>query len=334
MATSNDVARHVGLSQATVSRALRGDASVTPKTRERVLAAARELGYVPHSAARTLVTRRSRAVGVVVADLSSPIYPVIVDSLQRRLDERGYRMILIRDPDRPGLENATDVLTSATVDGLIFASARDNSAAVRLATERGAPVVLLSRDDPSVTTDVVLSDDRAAGELVVAHLVEWGHERIGVLSTQRDRSNGRDREDGVREALCRRGMQVREEWIRRTSFDHAEAVRAAYEILQAPEAPTAIFCVADSFAFAVLDAAHQLGLGVPEDLSVVGFDDSEPSRWSFVSLTTVHQPIREMSREAVDRLVSRVETTGAHQPTRRVFPVTLRERATVARPAR
>jgi LacI family transcriptional regulator len=332
MVTSVDVARHLGLSQSTVSRALRGDPAVAPSTKDRVLAGARELGYVPDAAARMMVTRRTHAVGVVVADLTSPIYPVIVESLQNRLLERGYRMVLIRDPDVSSDPDAVDVLDRATVDGMIFVSARESSAAVRRVLERGTPVVLLSRDDPSVEVEAVLADDRGAGGIVVAHLQGLGHERIGVLTTLRDRSNGRDREDGFRAAMERHGLEVREEWIQHIRLTHEDGVRAALEMLDGQDRPTALFCVTDAFAFAALDAAAQLGISVPEELSVVGFDDSGPARWAFINLTTVHQPIPEMSYAAVDRLAGRIEGEPPSETMKSVFPVRLEVRATTAAP--
>jgi LacI family transcriptional regulator len=332
MVTSVDVAKHLGLSQSTVSRALRGDPSVAPATKERILSTARELGYVPDAAARMMVTRRTHAVGVVVADLTSPIYPVIVESLQNRLLERGYRMVLIRDPDVLPDPEAVDVLDRATVDGMIFVSARESSAAVRRVLERGTPVVLLSRDDPSVEVEAVLADDGGAGELVVSHLQTLGHKRIGVVTTLRDRSNGRDREDGFRAAMERHGLRVREEWIRHIRLTHEDGVRAAFEMLDSEDRPTALFCVTDAFAFAALDAAAQLGIRVPDELSVMGFDDSGPAGWAFINLTTVHQPIPEMSYEAVDRLAGRIEGEPPSQRMKSVFPVTLKVRTTTAAP--
>lgn len=333
MVTSVDVARHLGLSQSTVSRALRGHPSVAPATKARILSVARELGYVPDAAARMMVTRRTHAVGVVVADLTSPIYPVIVESLQNRLLERGYRMVLIRDPDISPDPEAVDVLDSATVDGMIFVSARESSAAVRRVLERGTPVVLLSRDDTTVEVEAVLADDRRAGEIVVAHLEGLGHKSIGVLTTLRDRSNGRDREDGFRAAMERRGLQVREDWIRHLRLTHEEGVRAALELLDTQDRPTAIYCVTDALAFAVLDAAAQLGISVPQQLSVVGFDDSGPARWAFINLTTVHQPIPEMSYLAVDRLAGRIEGEPPSETMKTVFPVHMQVRGTTGPPA-
>lgn len=332
MVTSVDVARLLGLSQSTVSRALRGDDSVAPATRERVITAADELGYVPDIAARMMVTRRSRAVGVVVGDLTSPIYPPILQALQDRLLHYGYRMVLIRDPDALPDPGAVDVLSDTTVDGMIFLSARRGSTALERVHRRRTPVILLSRDDDSADTEAVLADDWGAGYMALSHLIELGHSRIGILTTSRNRSNGRGREAGARDAMEEFGIPVRENWILSLPLTHEDGMNAAHRLLQAPERPTAFFCVADTFAFATLDAAARLSIQVPRELSVVGVDDSGPSRWAFINLTTVHQPIVEMSRDAVDRLVKRIDGVPREQEAKTVFPVSLEIRGTTMAP--
>jgi LacI family transcriptional regulator len=326
--TSVDLAAHLGLSQSTVSRVMRGDPAVTEKTTKRVLAAARELGYVPNSAARSLVTKRARAIGVVVADLKSPFYPAVVDAIQHRLSQQGYRMALIRDPDIPKDVDSVDVLDPATVDGMIFVSARRKSRTVRKVLERNTPVVLLSRNDPTLNLEAVLSDDEGAGELVIDHLAGLGHREIAILSVPRDRTNGAAREDGARRALKRRGIAVPKSYVLRGEIDHEHGVQMATELLSVDRPPSAIFCVTDELAFAALDAAARLGVRIPEELSVVGFDDSPQAEWAMINLTTVHQPIEDMAGEAVRLLLARIDQDVPEQPGARVFPVTLHVRGT------
>ncbi|MDV7090500.1 LacI family DNA-binding transcriptional regulator [Rhodococcus opacus] len=326
--TSVDLAAYLGLSQSTVSRVMRGDPAVAERTTKRVLAAARELGYVPNSAARSLVTRRARAIGVVVADLTSPFYPTVVDAIQHRLSERGYRMALIRDPDVPEGVDSVDVLDPATVDGMIFVSARRKSRTVRRVLERNTPVVLLSRDDPTLSLEVVLSDDEGAGELVIEHLTALGHRDIAILSVPRDRTNGAAREDGARQALQRRGIALPDHYIRRATMTHEHGVDMATSLLSMDHPPSAIYCVTDELAFAALDAAARLGVSVPGELSVIGFDDSPQARWAMINLTTIHQPIEDMAAEAVQLLLARLDDNTPEQPGKRVFPVSLQIRGT------
>lgn len=333
MVTSVDLARHLGLSQATVSRALRGHPSVTEKTRQRVVEAAQALGYRPDLAARMLVTRRAKALGVVVADFRSPLYPPAIAAMQERSAARGYRMALIRDPEEAQDVDAVDVLNETIVDGLIFMSATDDSPTVARVAARETPMVLLSRGVSGLRADMVMSDDRAGGELVADHLVGLGHRRIALVSVRRTVSNGRDREDGMRDALRARGLDLPEECVRRGSISHASGMEMARSLLAMEPRPTAVFCSTDSFAFAVLDAASQLGIRVPEELSVVGFDDSEPAGWSMINLTTVHQPFTEMAAKAVDVLIDRLDDRADSKVSQTVFPVRLVERGTTAAPA-
>ncbi|MFI5719610.1 LacI family DNA-binding transcriptional regulator [Nocardia sp. NPDC051750] len=328
MVTSVDLAAYLGLSQTTVSRVMRGDPAVAERTTKRVLAAARELGYVPNSAARSLVTKRARTVGVVVADLKSPFYPMVVDTIQHLLSERGYRIALIRDPDVPEEVDSVDVLDPATVDGMIFVSARLKSRTVRRVLERNTPVVLLSRDDPTLSLEVVLSDDEGAGEMVIDHLTNLGHRDIAILSVPRDRTNGAAREDGARRALERRGIALSDDYVKRANLTHDHGMEMATSLLSLSHPPSAVFCVTDELAFATLDAAARIGVSVPEELSVVGFDDSPQAGWSMINLTTVHQPIEDMAAEAVRLLLARLDDNAIEEPGPRVFPVRLQVRGT------
>ncbi|WP_329576402.1 MULTISPECIES: LacI family DNA-binding transcriptional regulator [unclassified Streptomyces] len=332
MVTSVDLARQLGLSQTTVSRALRGHPSVAEKTRRRVIDAAQALGYRPDAAARMLVTRRAKALGVVVADLRSPLYPPAIAAIQERSAARGYRMALIRDPEEAHDADAVEVLNEAIVDGLIFMSATDDSPGVARVAARHMPMVLLSRDISDLRADTVMTEDRAGGALVAHHLGELGHRRIAMLSVPRTVSNGREREDGMRDALRERGLNLPEQYVRRGPIDHESGLEMARSLLTVEPRPTAIFCSTDSFAFAALDAASQLGIRVPEELSVVGFDDSEPARWSMINLTTVHQPFTEMAAKAVDVLIDRLEGRADGEFSQTVFPVRLIERGTTAAP--
>lgn len=333
MVTSHDVARHLGLSQATVSRALRGHPAVTEETRQRVHDAARELGYRPDRAARTLVTRRTDAVGVIVADLASPFYAPAVAAIQDRLAEKGYRMALIRDPEEGRSAHDLDVLSASTVDGMIVMSATEKSETVDQIMRWKMPLVLLSRDVTSPELPAILADDRGAGELVVEHLVGLGHRDIAVISAPWEVGNAREREVGVLEALRRRGLDLPDAMVRHGHLTHEHGAELARELLvESAIRPTAIFCSADTFAFGVLDAAARLGIDVPTELSVVGFDDSIPAGWAMVNLTTVRQPIEAMAVRAVDVLLDQLAGTAIDGVVRERFPVELVVRGTTAPP--
>ena len=204
MVTSRDVAQLAGVSQMTVSRVLQGSDKVAPETRERVLAAMREAGYRPHAAARTMRTRRTSTVGVVVADITNPFYPQLLEAVGRALDATGQRMVLWNAPD-PGGSSALRALDEGTVDGLIFTTVTEGSDQLAQALRRGDPIVLLHRGLDSLDCDQVTTDNLAGGRAVADYLVATGHTRIGFLRGPELPSTARHRELGFRERLAELG---------------------------------------------------------------------------------------------------------------------------------
>lgn len=323
-----DVARAAGVSQTTVSRTLRGDRSVAPATREHVLDVARRLGYTPNTAARTLITNRTNTVAVVVADVANPLYPQEITTLQSELSAAGYRMMLFSmGADSSGPQDL-DTLRGGAVDGIVFAAATVDSPVVSEFLEADMPLVLLNRDIDGADVDRVVADDRAGSEMVARFLVGLGHRRIGLITGRPDTSSGRDRAKFFGEALDELGSPLDPALVRAGVLSHANGFAWAEELLDTESAPTALLCSSDIVAYGALDAAIRRGLRVPEDLSIVGFDDLAMSGWSMIGLTTVHQPVEEMARTAVRTLLHRIEHGAAHTPQRMVFDVELVERAT------
>lgn len=324
--TSKDIARAAGVSQSTVSRALRGDPRVAPETAARVAEVARRMRYLPSAAARSLITNRTETIGVVVADITNPFYPQLVHALQDELGARGYRTVLLTERTDGDLLAR---LQGRSVDGLLFTSATLASPVVDEAVAQGIPVALLNRDADGVEADRVLSDNRAGGALAAEALLRLGHRRIALIAGEPGTSTARDREAGFRAALAAAGAPLDERLRRVGDYAHASGHRLALELLEGEPRPTAIFCANDVVAFGVLDAARRLGLAVPEQLSVIGYDDIEMASWELFSLTTIRQPLSEMARTAARLLVERVEGRDDPPPPRRhVFPAELVERAT------
>jgi LacI family transcriptional regulator len=328
--TSHDIAREAGVSQSTVSRALRGDPRVAPETSERVQAAARRLRYTPNAAARSLITDRTSTIAVIVAEIKNPFYPQLLDALHDELSAAGYRTVLLdgRSGDGEGEEPVPGIRRGA-VDGVVcVALSLDSRLPAQLAAG-GMPVVLLNRtiDDP--LPDRAVSDNAAGGRLVAEELLALGHRRIGTVAGPQQASTGRDRLRGFADGLARAGRPLDERLLRTSDFTHAGGRDAALDLLdrEPGERPTAVFCGNDVIAFGVLDAARRLGLSVPGELSVVGFDDIEMAGWEVLGLTTVRQPLEPMATAAARLLLERIEQPDL--PTReRVFGVELVRRAT------
>ncbi|TDD81356.1 LacI family transcriptional regulator [Saccharopolyspora karakumensis] len=303
MVTSRDVARLAGVSQMTVSRVLQDNGKVAPQTRERVLAAMREAGYRPHAAARTMRTRRTATVGVVVADITNPFYPQLLEAVSEALDAAGQRMVLWNGPDGSG---ALESLDEGTVDGLIFTTVTEATPQLSDAVARAEPIVLLHRGLDELDCDQVTTDNVAGGRAVADYLVATGHTRIGFLRGPELPSTARHREQGFRERLAELGHPLSEYLSAPGGFAHDVARSAMRGLLDRADPPTAVFCANDLTALGAVDGAVSLGSRVPEDVWVIGYDDIALTAWDSYDITTVRQPIAEMARAAVSRLLERI----------------------------
>ena len=334
--TSKDVAREANVSQPTVSRALGGDPRISENTRERVAAAARRLGYFPNVAARTLITNRTHTVGVVVGDVGNLFFAEQLNALYGELLRCGYRTVLFQegaDHKETG-EDVLPFLFGNVLDGAIFTTGKLTAEAPKHLAEEGLPVVLLNRYIDGMSADCVTSDNLAGGRLASRHLAGLGHERIGVILGPENTSTSRDRERGFLAGLREFDLEVPEELRRVGLYSMESGHRLCSELLALDRPPTAIFCGNDVIALGALNAAASTRTTVPDDLSVLGFDDLLPSSWETTNLSTVHQPIARMAEAAARMLVERVEGSYNGPPRDEVFPVSLAERATTAPPKR
>jgi len=330
--TSTDIARKAGVSQATVSRVLNGYEHVSDELRGRVLDVIERDGYAPNAIARGLVTRRTQLVGVIVADIVNPFYPELVEALAANLADRGLKM-LFQNAGRGEEEEYVRVLLEHRVEGIIFTSALQSSSAVRRLVEQRLPVVLTNREVAGAACDTVVSDNVGGARAAASHLLELGHKRIALVRGYGGASTSDERERAFTERLGESGLVLPSEYRREGRFEHERAYGEVLRLLSLENPPTAIFCVNDLMAFAALNAARAAGLGVPRDLSVVGFDSIGMAGWESLSLTSVRQPIADIARSAVDLLNRRINDP--ERPIeRRVFPSELMVRGTTSAPSR
>jgi LacI family transcriptional regulator len=321
-----------GVSQATVSRVLNGGGSVAAGTRRRVLDAVQELGYTPNAIARGLVTRRTQLVGVIVSDVTNPFYPEFLEASGEVFADRGFRMVFHNAAKDEGDEELTRLLLEQRVDGILFLSAELESAAVRRLAERRFPMVLANRYVDGVVCDSVLTDNRAGAAAVARHLLELGHKRIAVIAGHDRASTSRDRVEAFRAELAEAAVHLTDELVVEAGFRYDQAYEETRRLLALPVSrrPTAIFCVNDLMAFGAVNAARSARIGVPEALSVVGFDAVPISGWEAFRLTTVRQPLAEMAVAAADLLIERIRDV-RRAPRTTTFPSTLIVRDTTAR---
>jgi LacI family transcriptional regulator len=301
-ATSHDVAKLAGVSQPTVSRALRGDSRLSAETRQRVVEAAAELQYVPSQRGRSLATRSTGQVGIVVTDLGNPFYLQVLDELHRTLRETELRMLVLA-PDRDG-SVPLERLVDGSLDGAILTTTMLDSTLPDELSRRGFPFVLLNREVDNPPCDVCVVDNTQGGALAARELIELGHTRIAALFGPSTTSTGRDREAGFRTTLAEAGIDLPDARWRRAPFDFGAGHSAAFELLESE--PTALFCANDILALGAFNALHGRGVQIPEDITLIGFDDVLLAGWEAFELTTVSQDISGMVAAATDLLLTRI----------------------------
>lgn len=329
--TVKDLARHLGMSVSTVSRAFYHDAVIAPETRRRVLSTAREVGYQPNPLARGLITKSSRIVGVVVSDITNPFYPEILTGLTGQIQAAGFNVMLVVDqPDRVG-DDGLGVLLSYHPNLVVILAATlssDSSAACRRV---GTPVIFFNRHAADAHSFSVTCDNVGGGALVADLLLDRGFGRLGFVSGRPDASTNRDRWDGFAGRCAERGAAAPVA-SGGEAFSYEEGGKGALDLLRGPERPDALFCANDILAVGALDAIRrEAGLRVPEDVAVVGFDDIAMASWPSYDITTVRQPVPRMIAATVELAVALTRGEG-DRPTAQRHPGELVERTTTRRP--
>lgn len=327
--TSHDVARQAGVAQSTVSRALSGDPNVSELTRARVVAVARELNYSPDLIARSLITRRANRVGVILSNITNPFYPLLVEGLEREFTALGYSMLLFNERESAEPRDHMELFLGRAVDGFVFTSAELGfPLADRLHAEE-VPVVFLNRHIDDDRFDRVVSDNVAGGRRAGELLVELGHTRIAQISGPPETSTARDRDAGFQAALAELGKPLAEKLHFAGPYAHETGFDSCRRLLALERPPTAVFCGNDVIALGAWDAAISAGLRIPDDISVIGFDDIPVTAWDSISLTTIRQPLAEMARISAEMLVERLEGKRSGEGRVEVFSTELLLRRTV-----
>jgi DNA-binding LacI/PurR family transcriptional regulator len=337
-ATILDVASRANVSKSLVSLVMRGSPYVSNARRLAVLKAAEELDYRPNVLARGLRAERTYTVGVLLPGLQNPFLAVVARSLQNELVEYGYQTILGTEYGLPERElQAVETMLDRRVDGLVLISPVISETEILELAER-TPVVLIARRSDEPTVDYVIDDGAAGAAMAVAHLVELGHQRIAHISGTREEGPTRAstqtdsvRCEGYKEAMRRMGL---EEFIRVVPgpYDEAGGYRATREMLLDWPSPTAIFAGCDMAAIGALSAIEEAGLTVPQDISLVGYDNSNLAALTRISLTSVAQPGQEMGQLAAQLLIQRLEEKRT-EPTHMVLNPVLVTRRSSSRAA-
>ena len=304
-----------------MSRVVNNVPRVAQHTRERVLKAVRELGYEPNTLARGLVTRRTNTIGVLIYDIANPYYAQLVRGIEDAAFSRGYDLIIGNSDADAGKDvSYLRIFSRRRVDGIL--ATISDSAREDLGKWLGAscPVVFLDKFFSCDDCSYVTVNNRAAAADAVRHLLSFGHRRIGIITASMTASDSvKERYAGYREALEAAGVRYDDSLLGRSERQSEEGgYRAAQELLQGADRPTAIFCINDAIAIGAMRAIYGAGLEIPRDISVVGFDDVPIAALLRVPLTTIAQPIRQMGATALQLLTDRIEGGPSH-PNRQVI---------------
>ena len=304
----HDVAREAGVSVASVSRVVNMPDKVGAAVRARVEAAIKKLDYVPDGTARAMITRRTRIVGALIPTIAYSVYSGFIEALQARLRRDGYTLLL----GLTGYERATEVaelrqMLIAGAEAIMLAGEQHDPEVYRLLEARKIPYVLNSVYHPDSAHPCVGYDNRGAARHTANHLLDLGHRHIAVITGNRaviDRFA--ERVEGVRDALADRGLALPEPWVVERGVTVAKARDGFRQVMAGKERPSAIICGNDVMAFGALLEAQAMGIKVPGELSITGFDDVEWSAQLAPSLTTVHIPLDQMGARAADYLLGRL----------------------------
>jgi len=326
-----DVADKAGVSVTTVSHVINNSRPVNPETRTRVEQAMQVLGYQPNVLARSLRRGKTHTIGVILPDNTNPYFAEVVRGIEDTSFAQGYSVVLCNsDNDLDKERLYTNVLIEKQVDGIIFVAAGLSEENINNLQKRGVPSILVDRQVPGVKIDCVLADNQVGGFLAANHLISLGHPAIACMSGPRGLRSSVERVAGYRQALESAGINAPPGWIVEGDFQYRGGFAAAEQLLTGEMQPSAIFACNDLMAIGVYRYAHENQLRIPQDVSVVGFDDIRLAEYSNPPLTTIRQSKGVMGTRAAKLLLERI-ANGNQVIKQDIIPVQLIVRGSTAR---
>lgn len=325
--TIYDIAKKANVSPMTVSRVINNSGNIRLATREKVERAIKELGYIPNAAARSLTSNKTKTLGLLLTDITNPFFARVARGAEAKAMETGYRILLANtDEDFEKEKVYTDMMISARVDGVIMAPTNDNSLEqIDRLKRHGIPTVLLDRTVQGFEGDCVLGDSYKGSRDLVHHLIDYGHTRIALVNGPRTISTSRERERGYKEALKLNDLPVYENYIQEFDFrslepNAAQSIIEKLMLLDEAKRPTAIFASNNFIAISVIQSLEQMNLRVPEDISIVCFDEIEPVVYFDPFFTVAAQPATDFGKISVQYLIERLENDDLEQARKVILP--------------
>ncbi len=321
MTNIRDVAKLAGVAPITVSRVINGADSVTEDTRQRVQYAINQLHYVPNTLARSLRSRQSHTIALIVSDITNPFWTTIARGVEDTAAENDYRTILCNTDENPAKEtNYLNLLVERRVDGVIIAPATREKKRLVLLKQLQVPCVLIDRRVDGFKADQVYGDSRAGARLLIDHLIGLGHRHIALVNGPDTISTAQDRAEGYRMSLEAHGYAVEENLIFQGDFKQESGYRLTQQVIAYDPRPTAIFAANNFIAIGVLQALQEAALRVPEDIALVCIDDVHYLSAIDPFLTVAAQPAYEMGESAARLLIERLTTHRAGKAREVVLP--------------
>lgn len=307
---ARQLAEELGVSISTISRAFSPDAVIAEKTRARVLARAAEVGYRPNPFARSLITRRTRIVAIVVSDLTNPFYPEVLTGLTEAIQSADFNVMLFCRAAVQALDDAVSQALHYQPDVVLVLAATMSSQAATKVVEAGTPIIFFNRYVPDAPAFTVTCDNVAGGVAVADYLIDCGlTTNLAFVSGHPEATTNQDRWVGFSRRCHEREVSP-PRVVEAGDFSHAAGLAAGQTLLSAGQHPAAIFCANDVLALGVLDAARSFGVAVPDAISIIGFDDIELAGWASYGLTTYRQPVTAMiaaTTELIGRLAGNAD---------------------------
>jgi DNA-binding LacI/PurR family transcriptional regulator len=331
VATIKDVARAAGVSIGTVSAVLNGSTTIKEENRKKIFAAVEKLNYKPNMAARTLKTGTSKSIGLLIPDITNPFYPELARGVEDAARKEGV-MVFLCNNDR-AIEKEREyvsALVAKNVDGIIMV--KPQIPEDELKTLAGSCHLVLvdpSSRDSYEKYDVIKVADRSGARAAMDLLIGFGHERIAYISGRMESISAIERFDAYKQALDANKIKLNQDYIRHTDYDWLSGYSAAFDLLRMPDRPTAVFAANDMIAFGVMKALRERNIGIPKDISVIGFDDIDQASCCAPPLTTVRQPKYEIGVKSVSLLFDRIKGLAGSEPVRFEFETELIVRETV-----
>lgn len=332
MATIKDVAKYAGVSTTTVSHVINNTRFVSAETRRSVQEAIRALHYSPSAVARSLKVNQTQTIGLLSSSAEPAYFAEIIEAIEQHCFRQGYTLILCNTHTNLQKQQACLArLAQKRIDGLLVMCAEYPPALLdTLEQYHEIPMVVLDWGQRQRSfTDIVVDNAFQGGYLAGQYLIARGHRDIGVIPGQPERNTGQGRYRGFVQALADHQIPLNEAWVVQGDFEPESGYRAMQQILAQPHRPTALFCGGDAMALGAMCAASEMGLRVPQDISVIGYDNLKASRYYSPALTTIHQPKARLGEAAITMLLDRIVNKRQQAQTIEVHP-TLIERRSVA----